>query len=94
MIFNYKRERVNTCHFTFYVKSNEVANSGAMELEGLKRCLAVLENQEVQISQITTDRHPQVQKFLRIYCPVYDHRYDCWHVAKGEFLLQFQILNL
>ncbi|KAG1683761.1 hypothetical protein GQR58_009764 [Nymphon striatum] len=46
-------------------KSNEVANSNAMELEGLKRYLQTLTQENLTVSDVTTDRHPQVKKFLR-----------------------------
>ncbi|KAG1683765.1 hypothetical protein GQR58_009764 [Nymphon striatum] len=45
--------------------SNEVANSNAMELEGLKRYLQTLTQENLTVSDVTTDRHPQVKKFLR-----------------------------
>jgi hypothetical protein len=32
---------------------------------------------------IITDRHPQIQKFLREKMPSVIHYYDVWHVAKG-----------
>ena len=46
------------------VQVTEVANSNAMELEGLKRSLAFLEPR-IGIASITTDRHGQVNKYLR-----------------------------
>jgi hypothetical protein len=39
---------------------SEVANSNAMELEGLKRCIARVEGQGVSLSGLATDRHLQV----------------------------------
>ena len=59
-----------------------------MELEGLKRSLITLEDHDVDIKNITTDRHPQVQKFLKLNRPAYTHWYDCWHVAKGKVFLK------
>lgn len=51
-----------------------------MEKEGLKRSLEFLEAQGVKIDCIVTDRHTQIQKFLR------DRKvtqfYDVWHLEK------------
>lgn len=68
----------------FLFQSNEVANSYGMELEGLKRSLAFLrqENQLI-VSDIITDRHSSVKKYLREEQPTIRHWFDVWHVAKG-----------
>ena len=54
-----------------------------MEKEGLKRSLALLESRGVHLDCIVTDRHPQVQKFLRERN--INQYYDVWHFAKGIF---------
>ena len=68
------------------VQTNEGKNSNAMELEGLKRCLTFLKP-KIAIASITTDRHPQVQKYLRVSQQNADspirHFYDVWHIAKS-----------
>ena len=69
-------------------QSNEVANSNAMELEGLKRCLQNLSDDDITVSDITTDRHPQVKKFIREKQPEVRHWFDVWHVAKGVFEIE------
>jgi len=45
------------------VQVNEVKNSNAMELEGLKRCLTFLK-QYINITSLTIDRHVMVKKYL------------------------------
>lgn len=52
-----------------------------MEKEGLKRSLALLEARGVALDSIVTDRHPQIQKFLR-EAKVTQY-YDVWHIEKG-----------
>ena len=52
-----------------------------MEKEGLKRSLALLEERGVTLDSIVTDRHPQIQKFLR-EANVTQY-YDVWHMEKG-----------
>jgi hypothetical protein len=55
-----------------------------MEKEGLVRSLALLQEAGISIDAIVTDRHPQIQKFLREMAPSIEHYYDTWHVAKGK----------
>ena len=87
-IFNYVNEvhctSSNTnyfCGFLTGVQSNEVGGSYHMEKEGLKRSLALLDASGVTLDCIVTDRHPQIQKFLRENNVT--HYYDVWHMAKG-----------
>lgn len=73
--------RTNTVVDIQLVQSNKVGGSCHMEKEGLKRSLALLESRGVNLDCIVTDRHPQVQKFLRERNIT--HYYDVWHMAKG-----------
>nr|XP_054770487.1 uncharacterized protein LOC129278312 [Lytechinus pictus] len=65
------------------VQVTEVANSNAMELEGLHRGLTKLKEADIPIENIVTDRHPQIAKYLRENHPDINHYYDVWHIAKG-----------
>ncbi|XP_039512565.1 uncharacterized protein LOC120467989 isoform X2 [Pimephales promelas] len=64
------------------VQSNEVGGSYNMELEGLKRSLGVLNAHNLPLECIVTDRHPQVQKYLREEAKI-THYYDVRHIEKG-----------
>ena len=55
-----------------------------MEKAGLIRSVDFLQDSGVDISTIITDRHPQIQKYIREMLPSIHHYYDVWHVAKGE----------
>ena len=56
---------------------------------GLERCLAKLTELGLEVGNLITDRHAQVAKWLRENYPNIDHRFDVWHIAKGElFILQ------
>ncbi|XP_060585693.1 uncharacterized protein LOC132741518 [Ruditapes philippinarum] len=68
---------------TELVQSNEVKNSNAMELEGLKRAISTVQDGGVKLSDITTDRHLQVRKYLRENEKEINHWFDTWHVAKS-----------
>ncbi|XP_039541035.1 uncharacterized protein LOC120488385 isoform X2 [Pimephales promelas] len=62
------------------VQSNEVGGSYHMEKEGLKRGLDLLDTRGVTLDCIVTDRHPQIQKFLRERNV--NQFYDVWHIEK------------
>ncbi|XP_069125559.1 uncharacterized protein [Argopecten irradians] len=65
------------------VQSNEVKGSTHMELEGLKRSISHLEENDIGIKTLVTDRHVMVKKYMREQHPRTDHYFDVWHVAKG-----------
>ncbi|XP_071498945.1 uncharacterized protein [Diadema antillarum] len=65
------------------VQSNEVKNSNAMEKEGLARALASLQDKQMKVDTLVTDRHTQVAKWMRETYPEIQHKYDVWHIAKG-----------
>ncbi|XDV11893.1 hypothetical protein PO909_000688 [Leuciscus waleckii] len=65
------------------VQSNEVESGVRMEKEGLIRSLEFLEKSGVKVASLVTDRHTQVQKFVREQKPDIDHFYDVWHLCKA-----------
>lgn len=54
-----------------------------MEKEGLERVLASIEQNGLVVNTLVTDRHIQINKWLRDTKPDILHYYDIWHVAKG-----------
>lgn len=52
-----------------------------MEKEDLRRSLDLLRAHGVTFDSIVTDRHPQIQKYLR-EANITQH-YDVWHIEKG-----------
>ena len=71
--------------FTLVFQSNECGSSYSMEKEGLARALAKISDSNLEVDTITTDRHPQIAKYIRTEYPEIIHLYDVWHVAKGDF---------
>ena len=61
-------------------------SSNHMEKEGLRRALVFLAANSMEVSMLITDRHKQINKFLNTKYPEIEHRYDVWHVSKGELL--------
>lgn len=54
-----------------------------MEKEGLHRVIDFLTEKGLEISVLVTDRHKQINKWIRETYPQIKHYYDIWHVAKG-----------
>ncbi|XP_061183986.1 uncharacterized protein LOC133192121 isoform X2 [Saccostrea echinata] len=67
------------------VQSNEVKSSYWMEMEGLTRCLKRVEEEGVVISDLVTDRHPQIKAYMKKERSDINHWFDVWHMAKGVF---------
>ncbi|XP_060084262.1 uncharacterized protein LOC132563537 [Ylistrum balloti] len=65
------------------VQSNEVKSSCHMEKEGLSRSIAFLQDHDIDIHTIVTDRHVQIRKWVRENMTDTKHCVDVWHVAKG-----------
>lgn len=61
-----------------------MSSSNAMELEGLKRCKLQLEALDLKPVSLTTDRHLQIQAYMRKSWPEVEHFYDTWHISKGD----------
>ena len=57
-----------------------------MEKEGLARALDFLSANSLQVGTLITDRHTQINKFVSTQYPDIDHRYDAWHISKGQSL--------
>ena len=53
-----------------------------MEKEGLQRVLDFLKNEGITVDVLVTDRHKQINKWIRENHPSVNHYYDIWHVAK------------
>ena len=67
---------------------NEVGSSHTMELEGLKRGLEwVIDTNNMAVTDIVTDRHSSVKKYMREEFTDINHWFDVWHVANGMLQL-------
>ena len=55
-----------------------------MEKEGLHCCLNFLKYHDLTVDVLVTDRHKQINRWLREEHPDVKHYYDIWHVAKGR----------
>ena len=65
------------------VSCTQVSSSNTMEIRGFKEALTTIEGNGVKVSTISTDRHPQIVKEMRVSNPEKCHEFDPWHVAKG-----------
>jgi hypothetical protein len=55
-----------------------------MEKEGLIRVFRTLDAERIKVTEIVTDRHASVRKWLRELHPEIPHFFDCWHLDKGS----------
>lgn len=58
-----------------------------MELEGLKRGLAFLEQNHVEVDDLVKGRHVQIKCFLRREKSSIRRDFDVWNTAKGTLQL-------
>ena len=58
-------------------------NSAAMEREGLSRILKRLQDNDVKVCQLATDRSVTVRSFMKKDWPNVDHQFDVWHFVKS-----------
>ncbi|KAK3745443.1 hypothetical protein QZH41_005084 [Actinostola sp. cb2023] len=65
------------------VPVTEVTSSNAMEKEGFVKCLDSLEDDDVSISCITTDRHISIASTMGKDYSHIDHQFDVWHLSKS-----------
>lgn len=59
------------CTYTFFcvVSCTQVSSSNTMELKGFEEALTTIEGNGVKVSTISTDRHPQIVKEMRVSNP-------------------------
>ena len=61
----------------------KVGNSNQMEKKGFVDSLANVEANGIKVDIISTDRHPQIKKEMRVNQCTINHQFDPWHVAKS-----------
>ena len=83
----------NSCMCVYDTQSNEVKSSVHMEKEGLIRSLKFLSKAGVKVDSLVTDRHLQVQKYMKDEHPTIIHYYDVWHLCKGTTLWKIVFID-
>ena len=61
----------------------EAGNSNRMEKYGFKKVLKEMKDEQIKVSQLTTDRHIQIKKYLREEETEINHQFDVWHFGKN-----------
>ncbi|XP_057709308.1 uncharacterized protein LOC130927468 isoform X2 [Corythoichthys intestinalis] len=64
------------------INCTSVSSSNTMEIHGFKEALKTIEGKGVKVSTISTDRHPQIVKEMRVSNSEKCHQFNPWHVAK------------
>ncbi len=69
---------------TELIQVSEVASSNHMEVEGLKRCLTQIKDDDLNLKTLTTDRHIMVASLMKKdgYNHI-SHQFDIWHFVKN-----------
>ena len=65
-----------------------------MELEGYKRVIRNVNDKDLAVAKLVTDRHRQLAKHVREETPEIVHTYDVWHVAKGNIAYKHSFSKL
>lgn len=65
------------------VQVTEAGNSNRMEKIGFAKTLNDLKTKGIIPTQITTDRHSQIRKYMREEEPKIEHQFDIWHFSKN-----------
>lgn len=75
----------DTCKVAIFnlVQVTETTSSNAMEKEGFVRCLDNLDDEDITIHTITTDRHTSITSTMEKEYSHIKHQYDVWHLAKS-----------
>ena len=69
---------------TFLYRVMKWVGATIWKKEGLQRVLKFLQQEKLTVEVFGTDRHKQINKWLRESYPSITHYYDVWQVAKGE----------
>ncbi|XP_064205610.1 uncharacterized protein LOC135262525 [Anguilla rostrata] len=75
-----QKEKVS---FAGDMRVDSPGHSANTEICHLDRSLQFLEESGLTVGCLVTDRHPQIQKYVREEKPAVIHYYDVWHVAKS-----------
>jgi len=65
------------------ISVSQVTSANVMEIKGFREALQNVEANGVEPSIISTDRHPQIRKEMRVNHVNKDHQFDPWHLAKS-----------
>ena len=65
------------------IKVSEADNSNQMEKKGFIKTLQMFKDENITPTQITTDRHTQIRKYMKEKEPGINHLFDVLHFVKS-----------
>ena len=68
---------------TTITQCTEAGNSNRMEKYAFIKLHEEMESKGIEITQVTTDRHVQIKKYMREHKGNMRHQFDVWHVCKN-----------
>lgn len=70
-------------HLEVVDKREANLKSPNMEPLGMRRTMAALTENGVEVAEIVTDAHPQITSIMKKSYPTVQHSYDIWHGSKN-----------
>ncbi|KAH6920774.1 hypothetical protein HPB50_028237 [Hyalomma asiaticum] len=74
-ILHFEQVQVGECE--------DVKSSTCMEKYAFVKSLKVVKERRLKVTSVTTDRHVQITKHMRMNEPTVKHYFDAWHISKG-----------
>ena len=65
------------------IQVSEVDHSNQIEKKGFIKTLQMFQDENITPTQIITDRHTQIRKYMRKKEPGINHQFDVWHFVKN-----------
>ena len=87
-LFDHFSQKVFCLSLTQVTEVDGVSNR--MEKLGLVKVFNETKDENIKISQLTTDRHVQIKKYMREKEKEIDHQFDVWHFSKS---IKTKLLN-
>ena len=82
LTYSFKNKNPNKMVAFSLIQVSEAGNSNRMEKMGFEKSLKLLKNEGIIPEKITTGRHIQIRKHLRVHEPGIINQFDAWHFVK------------
>ena len=84
LTYTFLEHSINKIVAMSVTRFTECGNSNRMEKYGFPKVLHGMEARDINIKQITIDRHVQIKKIMREEHPNISHQFGIWHVWKSN----------
>ena len=84
LTYTFLEHSINKIVAMSVTRFTECGNSNRMEKYGFPKVLHGMEARDINIKQITIDRHVQIKKIMKEEHPNISHQFGIWHVWKSN----------